>query len=50
MRLENELKGERMVTPGIHIGHRIMHVDRGSKYQLAMIRDFRHRYVDTLFH
>jgi len=29
-RLENELKGERMVTPGIQTGPRIVHIDRGS--------------------
>ena len=52
MRLENELKGERMVTPSIETGPRIVHIDRGSKTseQLAVIRDFRDRYVDTLFH
>ena len=50
MRLENELKGERMVTPDIQTGPRIVHIDRGSKYQLAVIRDLRHRYADTLCH
>ena len=33
MRLENELKGERMVTPGIETGPRIVHIDRGSSQQ-----------------
>ena len=30
MRLEDELKGERMVTPGIQIGPRIVRIDRRS--------------------
>ena len=28
--LENELKGERLATPSIQTGPRIVHVDRGS--------------------
>ena len=34
MMLEDELKGEMMVTPGIQTGPRIVHIDRG-----AMIND-----------
>ena len=33
--MENELKGERMVTPGIETGPRIVHFDRGSSQQLS---------------
>ena len=30
MRLEDELKGERMVTPGIQTCPMIVHIDKGS--------------------
>ena len=33
MRLEDELKEERMITPGVQIGPRIIHIDRGSNDQ-----------------
>ena len=33
LRLDDELEGERMVTPGIQTGPRIMHIDRGSSDQ-----------------
>ena len=39
MRLENELKGERMVTPGIETGPRIVHIDRGSSYPWSEISE-----------
>ena len=39
MRLESELKGERMVTPGIQTGPRIVHIDRGSSQQWSVILD-----------
>ena len=39
MRLENELKGERMVTPDIETGPRIVHIDRGSSQQWSKISD-----------
>ena len=39
MRLEIELKGERMVTPGIQTGPRIVHIDRGSSEQWSDILD-----------
>ena len=37
MRLENELKGERMVTPDIETGPRIVHIDGGSSQQWSEI-------------
>ena len=39
MTLENELKGERMVTPGIQTGPRIVHIDRESSEQWLEISD-----------
>ena len=39
MRLEDELKGERMVTPGIQTGPRIVHGDKGRKHQWSVILD-----------
>ena len=39
MRLENELKGERMVTPGIETGPRIVRIDRGSSQQWSEISE-----------
>ena len=37
MRLEDELKGERMTNRGIQTGPRIMNIDRGSNDQWSMI-------------
>ena len=33
IRLEDELKGERMVTPGIQTCPRIVHIDKGSNVE-----------------
>ena len=38
MRLENELKGEMMVTPGIQKAPRIVHIERGISDQYLQMK------------